>query len=46
MSTIIELAPFQAKRVATENLLDLADLALASNGMGLSCGMKIKCHPN
>lgn len=30
MGTIIELAPFQAK----EHLLDLADLALASHGMG------------
>lgn len=30
MGTIIELAPFQAK----EHLLDLADLTLASHGMG------------
>lgn len=36
MGTIVELASFQAKRIATENLLDLADLALASNGMGLN----------
>ncbi|ENA1895225.1 hypothetical protein ABF602_004252 [Aeromonas salmonicida] len=36
MGTIVELASFQAKRIATENLLDLADLVLASNGMGLN----------
>lgn len=37
VGTLVELEPLRNKKLATDHLLDLADLALASNGLGDNC---------